>query len=68
MKIVCTKCRGLAAPAAQMKTFEFKGQTLHCIELISSCTVCGHSWTDETYDTENSHNVEQACVAATQSE
>jgi hypothetical protein len=64
MTIMCSKCRGVAAPAAQMKTFEFNGQILHCLELVSSCMVCGHHWADETYDVENSHNVEQACLAA----
>ncbi len=62
MAISCEMCHGLAVPAAQTKTFKFKGQTLHCLEFISSCMICGHRWEDIAYVLENSHHVEQACA------
>ncbi len=65
MAIPCEKCQGAAEPAAQMKTFEYEGHNLHCLMFVSSCTVCGHRWHDETYEVMNAHHVEQACAVAT---
>ena len=65
MALSCVKCQGLAVPAAQMRTFEYRGQTLRCLELISSCMVCGHRWEDEIYAAENWHHVEKARAALT---
>jgi len=44
MMMSCEKCHGDAAPAARMRTFEYAGQTLHCLAFASSCIVCGHRW------------------------
>lgn len=63
MTLPCEKCQGLAVPAAQMKTFEYEGQTLRCIYLVSSCMVCGHRWEDEMYEAENLLFAEQARAA-----
>jgi hypothetical protein len=65
MSLTCEKCQGVAVPAAQMKTFEYKGQTLNYLALVSSCMVCGHRWEDETYEAENSHHVEEARAVVT---
>jgi hypothetical protein len=62
MALQCEKCQGEAVPAAQMRTFEYEGQTLHCLALVSSCMVCGHRWENATYDAENSLFAEQACA------
>ncbi len=62
MPMPCAKCQGAAEPAAQLRTFEYEGQTLRCLELVSSCTLCGHRWEDEAYEIENSLFVEQACA------
>jgi hypothetical protein len=64
MALLCEKCQGPAEPAAQMRTFEYEGQTLQCLALVSSCAVCGYRWEDETYDTENALFAEQARAAA----
>jgi len=63
MALLCVKCQGAAVPAAQMRTFEYKGKTLHCIEMLSSCMVCGHQWADDKYEAENSDHVDQARAA-----
>gem|GEM_PF-4670321 len=52
-------------PAAQMRTFEHEGQTLHCLAFVSSCIVCGHRWKDEIHEAVNSHHVEEARAVAT---
>jgi len=65
MALTCEKCQGAAVPAAETKTFEYKGQTLHCLVLVSSCMVCGHRWEDETYEAENSHHIEEARAVIT---
>ena len=51
-------------PAAQMKAFEYEGQTLHCLIFVSSCIVCGHRWKDEIHESMNSHHVEEARAVA----
>ena len=51
-------------PAAQMRTFEYEGQTLHCLVFVSSCIVCGHRWKDEIHEAVNSHQVEMARAGA----
>ena len=63
MALSCEKCQGPAEPAAQMRTFEYEGQTLQCLAFVSSCAVCGHRWEDQTYDTENALFAEQARIA-----
>lgn len=63
MEPVCEKCRGAAAPAAQMKTFEHEGHSLHCIAFVSSCVTCGHQWEDPVYEDTNLRNVEQAVAS-----
>ena len=60
MASLCEKCQGAAEPAAQLRTFECEGETLRCLELVSSCMLCGHRWEDEAYEIENSQFVEQA--------
>jgi hypothetical protein len=65
MESLCEKCLGAAVPAAQMKTFEHEGCTLHCLAFVSSCIVCGHRWQDQRYTELNSHHVERACTVAT---
>jgi hypothetical protein len=62
MPLPCEKCQGAAEPAAQLRTFEYEGQTLRCLELVSSCMLCGHRWEDKAYEIENSLFVEQACA------
>jgi len=64
MESLCEKCLGAAVPAAQMKTFEHEGRTLHCLAFVSSCIVCGHRWQDPRYTELNSHHVERACTIA----
>ena len=64
MAQTCEKCQGAAAPAAQMRRFEYEGQTLHCLSLVSVCLVCGHCWEDDTYESENLLFEEQAREAA----
>jgi hypothetical protein len=64
MTLLCEKCGGTAEPAAQLKTFEYEGQTLRCLMFVSSCVVCGHHWKDETYAAANLHHVERACAIA----
>lgn len=63
MASFCDKCQGAAEPAAQMRTFEFEGETLRCLSLVSSCIICGYRWEDETYDAENALFAEQARAA-----
>ena len=63
MASFCNKCQGAAEPAAQMRTFEYEGQTLRCLSLVSSCIICGHRWEDEMYDAENALFAEQARAA-----
>ncbi len=63
MASFCDKCQGAAEPAAQMRTFEYEGQTLRCLSLVSSCVVCGYRWEDATYDAENALFAEQARAA-----
>ena len=63
MALMCVKCQGVAVHTAQMRTFEYKGKTLRCIEMLSSCMVCGHQWEDDAYEAENSRHVEVACAA-----
>ena len=65
MALRCEKCKGTAAVGAQSRTFEYEGQTLHCLTFVSSCTVCGYRWTDERYEDINSLEVERACAVAT---
>jgi hypothetical protein len=60
----CEKCQGEAAPAAQMRTFEFEGQILHCLVFVSSCVICGRRWKVEMHEALNSHHVEEACAVA----
>ena len=64
----CEKCQGAAVPAARMRTFEYAGQTLHCLAFASSCIVCGHRWEDERYEAVNLRHVEKACAVATRQE
>jgi hypothetical protein len=59
----CEKCHGAAEPAARMKSFEYLGQAVHCLMLVSSCVVCGHQWEDETYEVDNEKFAEQAQAA-----
>lgn len=63
MPLTCEKCQGAAGPAAQMRTFDYDGQTVNCLALVASCMVCGHRWEDETYDAENALFAEQARAA-----
>jgi len=56
----CEKCHGAAEPAARMRSFEYLGQAVHCLMLVSSCVVCGHQWEDETYEVDNENFAEQA--------
>ena len=63
MPLTCEKCQGAAGPAAQMRTFEYDGQTVRCLALVASCMVCGHRWEDETYEAENALLAEQALTA-----
>ena len=65
MEIVCEKCQGAGAPAAEMKTFEHEGQSLHCIAFVSSCAICGHRWEDPRYADANRRHSERACAVAT---
>jgi len=60
MALSCEKCQGAAVPAARTRTFEYEGQTLRCLVLISCCMVCGHQWEDNTYDIENARFAEEA--------
>jgi len=64
MMMSCEKCHGDAAPAARMRTFEYAGQTLHCLAFASSCIVCGHRWEDERYEAVNLRQFEKACAVA----
>jgi hypothetical protein len=59
----CEKCQGEAVPAARTRTFEYEGQTLRCLALVSCCMVCGHQWEDDTYNVENARFEEEARVA-----
>lgn len=63
MARTCNKCEGTAEPAAHVRTFEYLGQTVRCLALVSSCVVCGFQWEDDTYDVENAAFVEQAQAA-----
>ena len=65
MLMSCEKCHGAAAPAARMRTFEYAGQTLHCLAFASSCIVCGHQWEDERFEAVNLRHFEKACAVAT---
>jgi|SRR5664280_7528 len=65
MALSCENCQGAAVPAAQMRTFEFEGQPLHCLAFVSSCIVCGLRWEDERYEAANSHHAERARAVAT---
>lgn len=58
--LTCEKCQGAAEPAAQMRTFEYEGQILSCLALVSSCVICGHRWEDDAYAAQNSLFAEQA--------
>ena len=61
----CEKCQGTAVPAAQMRTFEYEGNTLRCLFLVSSCMTCGHRWQDDMYETVNWQHAERAREVAT---
>ena len=63
MALSCDKCHGAAVPAARTRTFEYEGQTLRCLFLVSCCMVCGHQWEDDTYDIENANFEDEARVA-----
>lgn len=63
MALSCEMCQGAAVPAARTRTFEYEGQTLRCLVLVSRCMVCGHQWEDDTYDIENARFAEEARVA-----
>ena len=65
MNSLCEKCQGEGVPAAQMKTFECEGHTLHCLVFVSSCIVCAHRWKDDRYEAVNLHHFEKACAVAT---
>lgn len=60
MALSCEKCQGPAVPAARTRTFEYEGQTLRCLVLLSCCMVCGHQWEDDTYNLENARFAEEA--------
>jgi len=64
MALLCVKCQGPAVYAARTKTFSYRGETLHCIERISSCMSCGYRCEDDMHAAENARNVERACEAA----
>ena len=64
MTLLCEKCGGAAEPAAQLKTFEYEGQSLRCLMFVSSCVVCGHRWKDATYAAANLHHGERARAIA----
>jgi hypothetical protein len=64
MAAICEKCHGVGTRAATTKSFEYEGQNLRCLAFVSSCTVCGHHWEDDTHAAENSLHVERACQAA----
>ena len=66
MALSCEKCQGAAVPAARTRTFEYEGQTLRCLVLVSCCMVCGHQWEDETYESENARFEEEAREAIAQ--
>lgn len=51
--------------AAQTRTLEYEGQTLHCLFFVSNCIVCGHQWKNEIYEAVNSHHLERARAMAT---
>ena len=59
----CEKCHGAAEPAARTRSFDYLGQAVHCLMLVSSCVVCGHQWEDETYEVDNESFAEQARAA-----
>lgn len=63
MALSCEKCQGAAVPAARTRTFEYEGQTLRCLVLLSCCMICGHQWEDDTYDIENARFAEEARAA-----
>jgi hypothetical protein len=63
MARTCDKCHGSAEPAAQMRTFEFLGQTVRCLALVSSCIVCGNRCEDDAYEVENALFAAQARAA-----
>lgn len=63
MTRTCEKCHGAAEPAARVRAFEYLGETVRCLNLVSSCIVCGHQWEDDAYDVENAAFVEQAQAA-----
>jgi hypothetical protein len=56
----CEMCHGAAEPAARTRSFEYLGEEVHCLMLVSSCVICGHQWEDETYEVENEQFAEQA--------
>ena len=58
MTLPCEYCA--AEPAAQMTTFEYEGQVLHCLVFVSSCMICGHRWDDKQYEAVNAQYAEQA--------
>jgi hypothetical protein len=60
MTLPCEHCTSAAEPAAQMRTFECEGQTLHCLMFVSSCRVCGRRWDDARYDAVNLRSAEEA--------
>jgi hypothetical protein len=60
MPHACERCRGAAEPAARMRTFEYMGQSVRCLMLVSSCVVCGYQWEDEAYGAENELFAQQA--------
>lgn len=63
MTAPCDCCQSAAEPAAQMKSFEHEGETLHCLVFVSSCMVCGRRWDDERYAAANADQVEQTRAA-----
>ena len=42
----------------------FEGQTLRCLAFVSSCTVCGHTWDDESHAAANHLEMTRACSVA----
>jgi len=65
MTLPCEYCQSAAEPAAQMTTFEYEGQVLHCLVFVSSCMICGHRWEDNGYEAVNAQHVEQARAVST---
>jgi len=65
MTLPCEYWQSAAEPAAQMTTFEYEGQVLHCLVFVSSCMICGHRWDDKRYEAVNAQYVEQARAALT---